>query len=78
MTKGGRVALDPDVLGIWREHVPTAKKHVALFRTRLKHRHWVAHGKYWQPKIGMPPNDPVGLADELRLLFDALGIGGWL
>ena len=47
-----RVSLEDDILGLWSQHHPTLKKRIGEFRGALKLRHWLAHGRYWIPKLG--------------------------
>jgi hypothetical protein len=46
------VSLEDDILGLWSQHHPTLKKRIGEFRGALKLRHWLAHGRYWIPKLG--------------------------
>lgn len=61
-----RVRLDEDLLEIWLQHAP-CKKEVGDFRGALKLRHWLAHGRYWPPKLGRSYD-----ADDVFLLIRAL------
>lgn len=47
-----RVSLEDDILELWGQHHPTLKKRIGEFRGALKFRHWLAHGRYWVPKLG--------------------------
>jgi len=46
-----RVSLD-DILQLWSKHYPELKREVGNLRGALKLRHWLAHGRYWAPKLG--------------------------
>lgn len=72
-----RVVLDPDVLDVWKTECKAAAPHVSKLRGELKYRHWVAHGMYWEPKLGARPRDPVDLFELCKMLFEAAGIDGW-
>lgn len=72
-----RILLDPDVLDAWGGEVPAAKAHISRFRTHLKYRHWIAHGMYWEPKLGVVPGEPEDLVDELGKLFAVVELKGW-
>lgn len=47
-----RVALDEHILEAWRTHVSESKAIISELRSAFKLRHWLAHGRYWQPKFG--------------------------
>lgn len=47
-----RVRLDEDVLESWYTHAPSAKSAISNLRGALQFRHWLAHGRYWLPKLG--------------------------
>ena len=49
--RAARVRLEEDILAALKEEgVPASA--VSGFRSALKLRHWLAHGKYWHPKLG--------------------------
>ena len=68
-----RVRLEDDILATWAAEVPEARSHVGTFRAALRFRHWLAHGRYWVPKLGQR-YDPSGLVQIIANLFDAIGV----
>lgn len=50
--KGERVSLSKDILQAWLDHFDVAPTLVGDIRAALKYRHWLAHGRYWDPKLG--------------------------
>lgn len=52
--KDQRASLEDDLLGAWKKHAQIAGVHtvVADLRGAFKYRHWLAHGRYWVPKLG--------------------------
>lgn len=50
--KGHRAGLDEEILEGWRENVPMAKALISELRGAFRYRHWLAHGRYWVPKLG--------------------------
>jgi hypothetical protein len=75
--KEGKVRLDEDLLGTWTNHYPQCKAAVSEFRAALNLRNWLAHGRYWTPKLGRTyaTQDVFGIAERL---FNALpGVDGW-
>ena len=50
---GNRVHLDEHILEGWkRHHTPSSARLISELRGAFKFRHWIAHGRYWTPKIG--------------------------
>ena len=50
--KGRRASLEDDILGAWVALHARLKSQVSDIRAAFKYRHWLAHGRYWQPKLG--------------------------
>ena len=57
--KENRASLESDILEIWKEHVSGAEASQLIkdLKGALKYRHWLAHGRYWQPRLGRPNYD---------------------
>lgn len=52
-TRGNAVRLDEDILEGWKRHEPSASPRlIGELRGAFKFRHWLAHGRYWTPKLG--------------------------
>lgn len=51
-TRAERASLEDELLAHWVTHHPTYKEMLGEFKGALKFRHWIAHGRYWQPKLG--------------------------
>jgi hypothetical protein len=49
---GSRVSLEADILKAWKQYSQSAKMLVSQTIGAFKYRHWLAHGKYWVPKLG--------------------------
>lgn len=64
-----KVRLDEDILDTWSEHSPETKSDIGRLKGAMKYRHWLAHGRYWVPKIGQR-YDPAGLVQMITSLFD--------
>jgi hypothetical protein len=41
-----------DLLNAWKRHSPALSDHISQLKTALIYRHWLAHGRYWEPKLG--------------------------
>lgn len=50
--KAQAVRLDEDLLTLWLRHGQAAPGFVADVRGALQVRHWLAHGRYWRPRVG--------------------------
>ena len=50
---GLQVGLEDQILGIWKQNsARDVKEMLGRFRGCLHLRHWLAHGRYWKPKVG--------------------------
>jgi len=63
------VGLDDQILEIWKENSATPEIKAAIGESRgaLRLRNWLAHGRYWKPKLGREydPQNVFELCDEL-------------
>lgn len=50
--RAARASLDEDILENWKKQYPQAKKYISDYISALNYRHWLAHGRYWNPKLG--------------------------
>lgn len=48
------VRLDEHILDAWKRHSeqPATKSAIGEFKSALNLRHWLAHGRYWKPRLG--------------------------
>jgi len=68
-----KVRLDEDILETWVQKVPQSKMHVGNLRGAFNYRHWLAHGRYWVPKLGMK-YDAAGVFKIVENLFGEIGL----
>ncbi len=47
-----RAALDEDIFEAWKLYKTESKALISELRAAFRLRHWIAHGRYWQPKLG--------------------------
>ena len=47
-----RAKLEKHLLPLWRENAGVSQALISEVTTAFKHRHWLAHGRYWTPKLG--------------------------
>jgi len=50
--KGSHASLDNDIFEAWQTYEPTHKATISSLRSAFNFRHWLAHGRYWEPKFG--------------------------
>jgi hypothetical protein len=65
-TRADKIRLDEDILeSIEQEGAPAGV--VSAVRGALKLRHWLAHGRYWHPRLGQSyaPSDVYDIASKL-------------
>jgi hypothetical protein len=67
---GDKIHLDEDILVAMKEEGVAANV-IAAFRGTLKLRHWLAHGRYWSPKLGRRYK-PGDVFDIARALIDSI------
>lgn len=59
------------LLEVWKGKSATATKPFSDFAQLLKHRHWLAHGRYWTDKSGVV-TDPMSTKVIVDRLFETL------
>lgn len=74
---GKKVRLDEDLLGTWTDIVPAAGAAISAFRGALKLRHWLAHGRYWVPKLGQDYSAEDAFRIAEALFAKLPGVVGW-
>lgn len=50
--QGSRVGLEDEILSAWRDNTSVSPSLIGDIRGAFKYRHWLAHGRYWVPKLG--------------------------
>ncbi|HEY8890492.1 MAG TPA: hypothetical protein VIM70_09580 [Clostridium sp.] len=50
--KGGKPPLDEGILKAWMDSYPELKHIINDYKSALNYRNWLAHGRYWVPKLG--------------------------
>jgi hypothetical protein len=48
------MTLEEEILNAWVEHRNVSSSLVRNLKGAFKYRHWLAHGRYWNPKLGQP------------------------
>jgi len=47
-----RASLEDEILAAWSNHTSVSSSLIGDIRGAFKYRHWLAHGRYWVPKLG--------------------------
>jgi len=50
--KGDKISFEEDILAAWNIHFPSAKMLLSELKGAFRYRHWLAHGRYWSPRLG--------------------------
>jgi putative transposon-encoded protein len=50
--KGHHVQMEQDLLDSWVDICPQHKQVIGYYKGALQYRNWLAHGRYWSPKLG--------------------------
>ena len=73
-TKSDRARLEDEILEVWRQNLePADRAVISQLRGMLKYRHWLAHGRYWQPGVQHTFQDVYLLAYIILSGFDLEG-----
>jgi len=51
-TKGSHASLEDDIFTAWKDNTNSSSSIVSDLKGAFKYRHWLAHGRYWEPKLG--------------------------
>lgn len=50
--KETRASLKDDIFEVWKNNTAGSTRLIGELRGAFKFRHWLAHGRYWTPKLG--------------------------
>ena len=50
--KQRNASLSDDILEVWKVHSDIRPRLLSDIRSAFRYRHWLAHGRYWVPKLG--------------------------
>jgi hypothetical protein len=68
-----KVRLEEDILDTWGQEWPESKSHASRLKGALEYRHWLAHGRWWPPKLGQR-YDPSGLVQIITGFLAKIGV----
>jgi hypothetical protein len=50
--KETHASLEDEIFEVWKNNTTGSTKLISDLRGAFKFRHWIAHGRYWTPKLG--------------------------
>ncbi|OHB78592.1 MAG: hypothetical protein A2Z25_18965 [Planctomycetes bacterium RBG_16_55_9] len=74
--KGSNASFEDDILSAWKENSFGANKVLSDIKGAFKYRHWLAHGRYWEPKLGRIKYDYQSLYQLAQNVFDSFPFHG--
>ncbi len=51
-SKGSRVSFENEILDGWKEYSDVSPTLLGNIKGAFNYRHWLAHGRYWVPRLG--------------------------
>jgi hypothetical protein len=74
--KGSRALLEDDILNGWKQCAIGLKDILGHLKGVLKYRHWIAHGRYWEPKLGRTKYDYQSVYQLVDTVFSSFPFVG--
>jgi len=73
-SKGTSASLEDDIFTAWKENTESGYI-ISELRGAFKYRHWLAHGRYWEPKLGKK-YDYFSVFTLAQTVFDSFPLEG--
>ncbi len=72
--KNNKISLEADIIDNWKEIVTERKNDFSNFLRVLNYRNWLAHGRYWTPKLGQAytPLDVYKIAEKISEVVSSM------
>lgn len=67
-----RVGLEEDIFEAWKHKWPGSRQLIGSLRGAFKFRHWLAHGRYWKPRLARKKYDFDSVYDLAEAVFNSL------
>ena len=74
--RGFKIRLEEDILNTWVKVYPETAPSIREFKGVVPLRDWLAHGRYWNPKVGRPiysVRDVFDIASEMLTSMEDAG-----
>lgn len=74
--KSTKASLEDDILDAWKENTHGTSQLISDLKGAYKYRHWLAHGRYWQPKMGRSNYDYESIYELTELILNSFPFEG--
>ncbi len=74
--KNLRASLEEDIFDTWKANANGASQIISDLKGAFKYRHWLAHGRYWEPKFGRPRYDYDTVYEMTEIVFNSFPFEG--
>lgn len=68
--KGSKASFEDDILSTWKENSSVPSEVLMYIKGAIKYRHWLAHGRYWEPKLGRAKYDYQSVYQLAQIVFN--------
>jgi hypothetical protein len=75
-TKNSKASLEDDILEAWKSNAHGTSKIIGDLKGALKYRHWLAHGRYWTPKMGRQNYDYATVYELVETVLNSFPFEG--
>ncbi len=74
--KQTKASLENDILDAWMANTEGANQLISELKGAFKYRHWLAHGRYWKPRMGRPSYDYETIYELSEIVFSSFPFEG--
>ncbi len=74
--KQTKASLENDILDAWKVNTEGSNQLISDLKGAFKYRHWLAHGRYWSPKMGRPSYDYETIYELAESIFNSFPFVG--
>lgn len=74
--KNTKASLEEDIFDTWRANTNVASQIISNLKGAFKYRHWLAHGRYWEPKFGKTRYDYDTVYEMTEVVFNSFPFEG--
>ena len=74
--KLSKASFERDILYVWKQETNAPNEIMGQLKGALKYRHWLAHGRYWEPKMGRDKYDFQSIYLLSQMVFSSFPFEG--
>jgi hypothetical protein len=74
--KGSKTSLEDDILSAWKQKSSVTSEALGNLKRAFKYRHWLAHGRYWEPKLGKAKYDYQSVYQLAQIVLNSFPFQG--